>query len=154
MWALGSAPSSARAVSSAAQSATVRAIGPTWSSVGASGNTPAIGMRPCVGLIVLMPQKVAGMRSEPQVSLPSVAGVMQAASAAPEPPLEPPATRSSAHGLPTWSVVPPHANSCVCVWPSRTMPRSRRRRQASQSSPATLPSSTLLEAVSGRPATA
>ena len=54
-----------------------------------------------MGLIVLMPQKVAGMRSEPQVSLPSVAGVMQAASAAPEPPLDPPATRSSAQGLPT-----------------------------------------------------
>ena len=28
----------------------------------------------------------------------------------------------------------PAANSCVCVWPSRTMPRSRRRCQAAQSS--------------------
>ena len=94
------------------------------------------------------------MRSEPQVSLPSVAGVMRAARAAPDPPLEPPATRSRAHGLPTWSVVPPHANSCVCVWPISTMPRSRRRRQASQSASATFASSILLEAVSGSPSTA
>ena len=38
---------------------------------------------------------------------------MRAASAAADPPLDPPAIRSSAHGLPTWSVPRPAANSCV-----------------------------------------
>ena len=92
---------SAIAASSAAQSATVRAIGPGWSSDGASGTIPSSGIRPCVGLIAEVPQKADGIRSEPHVSLPSVAGVIRAASAAALPPLEPPAIRSSAHGLPT-----------------------------------------------------
>ena len=74
-----------------------------------------------------------------------------AASAAALPPLEPPATRSSAHGLPTWSVVPPAANSWVWVWPSGTMPWSRSLAHISASRAATLPSSTRLEAVSGSP---
>jgi hypothetical protein len=79
-------------------------------------------MRPCVGLIAHVPQQAEGMRSDPQVSEPSAAGVMRAASAAALPPLEPPTMRSGACGLPTWSVVPPAANSCVWVWPSRTIP--------------------------------
>ena len=88
------------------------------------------------------------MRSEPAVSVPVAAGTMRAASAAAEPPLEPPAERSSAHGLPTWSVVPPTANSCVCRWPSRIMPCARSRAQTSQSA-AGRSSSRRLEAVSG-----
>ena len=79
------------------------------------------------------PDSAEGMRSEPAVSVPVAAGTMRAASAAAEPPLDPPAERSSAHGLPTWSVVPPTANSCVCRWPSRTMPCPRSRAQTSQS---------------------
>ena len=59
---------------------------------------------------------------------------VRAASAAAEPPLDPPAERSSAHGLPTWSVVPPAANSCVWRWPRSTMPAAERRLQTSQSS--------------------
>ena len=35
----------------------------------------------------------------------------------------PPADRARSHGLPTWSVVPPNANSCVCVCPTRTTAR-------------------------------
>ena len=76
---------------------------------------PSSEIRPWVGLIVLVPQHAEGIRSEPQVSAPSAAGVIRAASAAALPPLDPPATRSGAHGLPTWSVVPPAANSCVWV---------------------------------------
>ena len=149
----GSAPPAAIACSSAAQSAIVRAIGPGWSSELASGITPPRGMRPWVGLIALVPQHAEGIRNDPHVSLPSAAGVIRAASAAALPPLDPPATRSSSNGLPTWSVVPPAANSWVCVWPSRTMPSSRRRLYAIASRSATLPSSTRLEAVSGSPAT-
>ena len=86
---------------SAAQSAIERAIGPAWSSDGASAITPSIGTRPCVALIALVPHSAEGIRSEPSVSVPSAAGTIRAASAAAEPPLEPPAERSGAHGLPT-----------------------------------------------------
>ena len=62
---------------------------------------PRIGTRPRVGLIVDVPHIADGMRSEPAVSVPVAAGTVRAASAAAEPPLEPPGERSSAHGLPT-----------------------------------------------------
>ena len=103
--------------------------------------------------IVEVPDSAEGMRSEPAVSVPVAAGVMRAASAAAEPPLDPPAVRSSAHGLPTWSVVPPTANSWVWVWPSSTMPAAFRFAQTSLSRSGTS-SNTLLEAASGLPATA
>ena len=50
--------------------ATVRAIGPTVSKLGASGQTPSSGMRPQVVLSPAVPQQAAGMRMEPPVSLP------------------------------------------------------------------------------------
>ena len=50
--------------------ATVRAIGPTVSKLGASGQTPSSGMRPQVVLRPAVPQQAAGMRTEPPVSLP------------------------------------------------------------------------------------
>ena len=92
------------------------------------------------------------MRSDPAVSVPVAAGVVPEASAAPEPPLEPPAERSSAHGFPTWSVVPPAANSCVCRWPRSTIPSAESRAHTSQSSSGTS-SSRRLDAVNGLPAT-
>ena len=101
---------------------TVRVIGPGWSKLGASGTIPRSESRPRVGLTVDVPHSADGMRREPAVSVPVAAGTWLDASAALEPPLEPPAERSSDHGLPTWSVVPPQANSCVCRWPSRTIP--------------------------------
>ena len=85
----------------AAHSATVRAIGPAWSKLGASGKTPSIGTRPCVGLKPTIPQHAAGMRIEPPVSVPSAASHRPAASAAAEPPLEPPGMRSGSSGLTT-----------------------------------------------------
>ena len=120
---------------------------------GTSGTMPRNDSSPRVGLIVDVPHSADGMRNEPAVSVPVAAGVMRAASAAPEPPLEPPAERSRDHGLPTWSVVPPQANSCVCRWPSSTIPSAARLPHKSQSRAGTS-SSTRLEAVSGLPATA
>jgi hypothetical protein len=105
-------------------------------------------------LIELTPESAAGIRSEPAVSVPTAAGTMRAASAAADPPLDPPAVRSSAHGLPTWSVVPPAANSWVWLWPARTMPWPRRRRHTVLSVAATLRSRTRLEAVRPLPPTA
>ncbi len=51
---------------------------------------PSSGIRPWVGLIVLVPQHAEGIRSDPQVSVPSAAGDIRAARAAALPPLEPP----------------------------------------------------------------
>ncbi len=131
----------------------MRVIGPGWSNVGASGTIPRCETSPCVGLIVDVPHSDEGIRSEPAVSVPVAAATCFDASAALDPPLEPPADRSSAHGLPTWSVVPPQANSCVCRWPRSTIPSARSLAQTSQSRSGTS-ASTVLDAVSGFPATA
>ena len=50
-------------------------------------------------LIPTSPQKEAGMRTEPPPSLPIASGPTPAATAAPEPALEPPGERSVFHGL-------------------------------------------------------
>ena len=50
--------------------ATSRAIGPTVSKLGASGHTPARGMRPHVVFKPAVPQHAEGMRTDPPVSLP------------------------------------------------------------------------------------
>jgi hypothetical protein len=55
-------------------------------------------------LIAEVPEIAEGIRSEPAVSVPVASGIRPAASAAAEPPREPPAVRSSAHRFPTWSV--------------------------------------------------
>ena len=46
-----------------------------------------------------MPVRAAGWRIEPPVSVPMLSGAWKAATAAADPPLLPPGTRSSAHGL-------------------------------------------------------
>ena len=51
--------------------ATSRASGPTVSSDGESGKTPAVGTRPRVVFSPAMPQHAAGMRTDPPVSVPS-----------------------------------------------------------------------------------
>jgi hypothetical protein len=81
--------------------ATVRAIGPTVSKLGASGKTPSAGTRPHVGLKPTIPQHAAGRRMEPALSVPSAASQRPAASAAPLPPLEPPGMRPRSSGLTT-----------------------------------------------------
>ena len=48
-----------------------------------------------------MPQHADGMRIEPAVSVPSAARTMPAATAAAEPPLEPPGMRDGAVGFTT-----------------------------------------------------
>jgi hypothetical protein len=52
-----------------------------------------------VGRTPTTPQKDAGWRIEPPVSVPRVAMAMPAAIAAAEPPLDPPGTRSIACGF-------------------------------------------------------
>ena len=79
-----------------------------------------------------MPQSEAGWRMEPPVSEPSEAKHSSAATAAAEPPLEPPATWPGFQGFcTTWkaqcSLVEPMANSSMASLPSSTAPASRSR---------------------------
>ena len=87
------------ASNAAARSATRRANGPTWSNDHASGTTPARETRPNVGLSPNTPHSAAGTRIEPLVSVPSESGTRPAATAAAEPPEEPPAMRDGSCGL-------------------------------------------------------
>jgi hypothetical protein len=73
------------------------------------------------------PQKAAGWRIEPPVSEPSASGAIPAATAAAEPPDEPPGTRDRSHGLrvvhsPEFSVDEPIANSSRFVLPTKIAP--------------------------------
>jgi hypothetical protein len=79
----------------------VRAIGPTVSKLGTSGNTPPTGTAPCAGLSPTTSQAAAGIRSEPPVSVPRPSGTSPAATAAALPLLDPPAIFSGATGLMT-----------------------------------------------------
>ena len=98
------------------------------------------------------------MRIEPAVSVPSVPAASPAAAAAPEPPLEPPQTRSVDQGLragPKCGLVvsAPYANSCVLSLPITIAPAARSRRTASASLPGTFWRRISEAAVVGVPAT-
>src|SRR3990172_7610793 len=74
-----------------------------------------------------MPQKPAGWRMEPPVSEPRAKMASPAATAAAEPPLEPPGTRERSQGLwvgkkAEFSVDEPMANSSILVFPIITAP--------------------------------
>jgi len=82
-----------------------------------------------------MPQSAAGWRIEPPVSEPSASGARRAATAAADPPLDPPGVRSSAHGLRVgpkaeFSVDEPIANSSQLVLPITTAPARSSRATA------------------------
>ena len=64
-----------------------------------SGRAPYVETLPCDGRRLDSPQAAAGIRSEPPVSYPVATGTMRAASAAPEPPEDPPGVRVRSHGL-------------------------------------------------------
>src|SRR5215831_21013580 len=90
------------APSNAAASATVRAIGPAVSWVCEMGTIPVRATNPTVGLMPTMPQLHDGETIEPSVSLPTATAHRLAATAAPEPELDPDGLRSSAYGLRHW----------------------------------------------------
>src|SRR5437667_9051173 len=73
-----------------AASSTVFANGPTWSSDEAKATTPHRGTRPYVGFMPTTPVNAAGWRIEPPVSLAVAAKQRRAATAADEPPEDPP----------------------------------------------------------------
>src|SRR5688572_19087622 len=74
-----------------------------------------------------MPQNAAGCRTEPPVSDPSAIGTTPHATAAADPPDDPPGTRSGANGFRVgpnalFSVDDPIANSSKFVLPTSTAP--------------------------------
>src|SRR3989442_4528714 len=80
-----------------------------------------------VGRFQTFPWPEAGGGIEPPVPARSARGRVRAATAAPEPPLEPAGKRSGFQGLRQvpWcglSVVPPQANSCMFVLPTMMAP--------------------------------
>src|SRR3954447_5136256 len=87
------------ASSIAAASRTVRAIGPCTDRPLISALSGAVETRPRLVLMPNNPLTLAGMRIEPPPSLPGAAGRRPAATAAPAPPLEPPADRLRSHGV-------------------------------------------------------
>src|SRR5688500_15981353 len=79
-----------------------------------------------------MPQQAAGWRIDPPVSVPRAAAHSSAATAAAEPPLEPPGIVCKSQGL--WvapyaecSVDEPMANSSILALPSKIAPAALRR---------------------------
>ena len=125
-----------------AASATDRASGPKCEMLSNTVGRMSIGIRPRLGFKPTRPQKEAGMRTEPPMSVPSARGTQPEATAAPEPPDDPPGVRSVFHGF----LVTPHsglsvklsyANSGVVVLPTMIAPARARRRTMSASSPGT-----------------
>src|ERR1043166_4365515 len=87
----GSAMSGPAMMPNAAQaSSTVSAKIETQSSVRQAGTTPAVETAPRLGFSPTMLPRPAGMRPEPAVSVPSPNGTRPAATATPDPLLDPP----------------------------------------------------------------
>src|SRR3989338_1146304 len=117
----GSCP--AMTSSSSAASSTVCVIGPGQSHDDPIAIMPYLETRPYVGFNPTTPHHAAGKRIEPAVSVPIAAGARPAATAAADPPDDPPGTRSRLYGL----LVGPKSDASVdepCAHASRfVLPR-------------------------------
>src|SRR4051812_29987911 len=82
-----------------AASRTERVNGPSTDNVFQPRNPGSLGTAPKVGLWPTIPQKDAGIRTEPPPSVPSARAVIPAATDAPAPPLDPPGVRPRSQGL-------------------------------------------------------
>ena len=80
-------------------SSTVRASGPRCWIVSNWVGRKSSGIRPKLGFSPTMPDQEAGIRTEPPMSLPSARGTQPDATAAAEPPEEPPGDRVGSHGF-------------------------------------------------------
>src|SRR4051794_31605609 len=87
------------ASSSAAASRPVRASGPCTDRPLISLLSGAVDTRPRLVLMPTRPLTLDGMRIDPPPSLPGAAGSRPAATAAPAPPLDPPAERVRSQGV-------------------------------------------------------
>src|SRR5436190_18610110 len=87
------------APSRVAASRTSRVNVPTWSRDDANAISPYRDTRPYVGFIPTTPHSAAGCRTEPPVSVPSAHTAWPDATAAADPPEDPPGTSDRFHGL-------------------------------------------------------
>src|SRR5699024_3773001 len=129
---------------------------PGVSRVQESPMRPSVGQRPVVGRHPTTPHRAAGMATDPPVSVPMAAGTWPRATAAAQPPLEPPALWVASAGLrtgPVWglSLVIPKASSCILLMPATTAPWPRRAATIPLSAPARLPCSAGDEAETSMP---
>ena len=104
------------------------------------------------------PVKPAGMRIDPPPSPPVAIGTRPPATAAADPPEEPPGVRPGSHGLRVTpcslvdvQLTPP--NSEAVVWPARTAPAARSRETWVESEADTRSAKTSDASVKGHPAT-
>jgi hypothetical protein len=121
-------------------SSTVRASGPKCWIVSNCVGRKSSGMRPKLGFRPTTPHHAAGILTDPPMSVPSASGTQPEATAAAEPPEEPPGDRDGSHGLRVTpqsglSVKLAYANSGVVVLPTMIAPApsSRSTRRALQS---------------------
>ncbi len=82
-----------------AASSTLRASGPKWEIESKTVGRISMGMRPSAGFSPTMPQKDAGIRTDPPMSVPSARLTHPVATATAEPPDEPPEVRVRSRGL-------------------------------------------------------
>ena len=121
-----------------AASATVRVIGPRTDMPCQPSAAGALDTRPRAGLSPNSPQHEAGMRIEPAPSEPNAAPTRPAATAAAEPPLDPPGVCPSDHGLRVVPNASVSVNGCAVssgtwVLPMTIAPAARSRRTTSAS---------------------
>src|SRR5690625_3016492 len=90
----------ASTLSTMAQQLTEGPRAPMESRLNDRGRVPRLGMRSAVGLNPVTPQKAAGIRTDPPVSVPMPAADMPSATDTPAPEEEPPGRRpwARAHG--------------------------------------------------------
>ena len=115
-----------------AVSATSRPIGPSTEITDHPSARALLPIMPGEGRIPTTPHKAAGMRNEPPVSDPVQIGKRSVASAAAEPPDEPPAFKLGLKGLPVaphtgLRVFAPAPMSGVLVFAVTIAPAARRR---------------------------
>src|SRR5450830_451343 len=125
-----SRPAVARSCKTA--SATLRPIGPTTEIGVQPSNLRSLGTRPGDGRKPTTPHLAAGMRKDPPVSEPLHSGSRSVASAAAEPPDEPPALSSGLKGLPVaphtvLRLLAPAPISGTLVLPATMAPAARSR---------------------------
>ena len=130
------------ALSMRAASATVRAMGPWTLSLPQALTAGHLGTRPGADRSPTTLQKLAGLRSEPPMSLPSAMGSMPQASATAAPPLLPPQVRDVSYGLRVapktgLKVWDPAPNSGTFVLPKEMAPAFFSRSTMSSSWPGT-----------------
>jgi hypothetical protein len=111
---------------------------PTVSSDDANAISPYREISPYVGFSPTTPDSAAGCLTEPPVSVPRAQTASPAATAAADPPDDPPGTVPRSHGLCTgpnaeFSFEDPIANSSQLVLPTRTAPAASSRSHAAQS---------------------